>query len=160
MARCLGILREVILKSNLQFITVKSSRTRCRPSVEILPPTPAPKYRLEGAHEVWGETRGPQGSQLASVWPVLWSKLLFLVSPSDKQECRKRIPKSLHFFRFSRRAGDSDCIFIFVAKDVMPLLAGASVRQQQESTGYAARPMLNSSFPLAGPMARLIRTKG
>lgn len=44
-ARCLGILREVILKSNLQFITVNSiRRVICRSSVEILllPPTPRP----------------------------------------------------------------------------------------------------------------------
>lgn len=38
-ARCLGILREVILKSNLQFITVNSRRrVICRSSLEILPP--------------------------------------------------------------------------------------------------------------------------
>lgn len=47
-ARCLGILREVILKSNLQFITVNSlRRVICRSSVEILtPPLPYTDWRI------------------------------------------------------------------------------------------------------------------
>lgn len=50
--RCLGILREVILKSNLQFITMNSlRRVICRSSVEILP-FPFPAQWLENDHWV------------------------------------------------------------------------------------------------------------